>query len=160
MNRPQYGRTWWGAQWLQALTQIDHDNRLPRGRAYANRGAVRDLVIGDGDLRARVKGSRPTPYQVTIRVPPVSAADAGRLVAQLAADPGLIARLLNRDLDPAVLDAAQRLKIAVFPSRWSDLAMHCSCPDWAVPCKHLAAVILLSSVAPSGSAEIVDLARV
>ena len=44
MSHPQYGRTWWGAQWLQALTQIDHDNRLPRGRTYANRGAVRDLV--------------------------------------------------------------------------------------------------------------------
>ncbi|MDE6447324.1 MAG: SWIM zinc finger family protein [Muribaculaceae bacterium] len=29
----------------------------------------------------------------------------------------------------------------MFPTSWKDLAMNCSCPDWAVPCKHLAAVI-------------------
>ena len=145
MIRSQYGRTWWGAQWLQALTQIDFDNRLPRGRTYANRGAVRNLVVDGGRISAKVQGSRPRPYEVEVVVPPVPPADAARLIDSLTADPGLIARLLNRELDPAVLDEAQRLKIAVFPSRWSDLAMKCSCPDWAVPCKHLAAVIYLLS---------------
>ena len=85
------------------------------------------------------------PYDVDIQVPAASPADATRLVKQLAADAGLIARLLNRELDPAVLQQAQRLSIPVFPARWSDLKMHCSCPDWAVPCKHLAAVIYLLS---------------
>jgi uncharacterized Zn finger protein/superfamily II DNA or RNA helicase len=140
-----YGRTWWGAQWLQALTQIDFENRLPRGRTYANRGAVLELDVQGGHVRARVEGSRPTPYDVVIDVPPTPAADAARLAKRLAADAGLIGRLLNRELDPAVLHEAQRLSIAVFPTRWSDLAMRCSCPDWAVPCKHLAAVIYLLS---------------
>jgi uncharacterized Zn finger protein len=44
-----------------------------------------------------------------------------------------------------VLQQAQRLGIKVFPTRWSDLHMQCSCPDWAVPCKHLAAAIYLLS---------------
>ncbi len=145
MSHPQYGRTWWGAQWLQALTQIDHDNRLPRGRSYANRGAVRDLVVADSKVTARVQGSRPRPYEVEIGVPKVDSPQAGRLMDRLAADPGLVARLLNRELDPAVLQTAQQLKIPVFPARWSDLKMHCSCPDWAVPCKHLAAVTYLLS---------------
>ena len=145
MSRSQYGRTWWGAQWLRALTQIDHENRLPRGRAYATRGAVRDLVIDAGSIHARVQGSRPRPYDVNVDVPAVEAADAARLVERLADDAGLIARLLNRELDPVVLQEAQRLGIAVFPARWTDLRMHCSCPDWAVPCKHLAAVIYLLS---------------
>ena len=145
MSHPQYGRTWWGAQWLQALTQIDHDNRLPRGRSYANRGAVRDLVVADSTVSARVQGSRPRPYAVEIGIPQVEAALAGRLMDGLAEDPGLVARLLNRELDPSVLDLAQQLKMPIFPARWSDLKMHCSCPDSAVPCKHLAAVIYLLS---------------
>lgn len=145
MSRTAYGRTWWGAQWLQALTQIDHENRLPRGRSYANRGAVLGLEVEDSRVRAHVQGSRPRPYEVEVQVPAVSKADAARLVKRLAADAGLIARLLNRELDPAVLQEARRLDIPVFPSRWSDLKMHCSCPDWAVPCKHLAAVIYLLS---------------
>jgi uncharacterized Zn finger protein len=28
----------------------------------------------------------------------------------------------------------------LFPRSAADLDMHCSCPDWGVPCKHLAAV--------------------
>jgi uncharacterized Zn finger protein len=145
MSHPQYGRTWWGAQWLQALTQIDHDNRLPRGRSYANRGAVRDLVVTDSKVTARVQGSRPRPYDVDIGIPKVDGPQAGRLMDRLAEDPGLVARLLNRELDPSVLQMAQQLKMPIFPARWSDLKMHCSCPDWAVPCKHLAAVIYLLS---------------
>ncbi len=125
--------------------QIDHGNRLPRGRNYANGGAVRDLAIQGGQVRARVQGSRPRPYDVQVDVPPLAAAKAKALVAKLAADPGLIARLLNRQLDPAVLNEATALDIQVFPARWSDLGMRCSCPDWAVPCKHLAAVIYLLS---------------
>jgi uncharacterized Zn finger protein len=77
-----------GAQWLQALTQIDHENRLPRGRSYANRGAVLDLDMQRGRVRAHVQGSRPRPYDVDIQVPAASAADATRLVERLAADAG------------------------------------------------------------------------
>ena len=145
LNRPVYGRTWWGTQWLQALTQIDFDNRLPRGRSYANRGAVRKLSVQGGQIVAQVQGSRPRPYDVTISVPGVGPTDAKRLLDTLSQDPGLIARLLNRDLDPSVLQTAQHLRIGVFPASWKDLQMHCSCPDWAVPCKHLAAVIYLLS---------------
>ena len=145
IGRTTYGHTWWGAQWLQALTQIDHENRLPRGRTYANQGAVVQLVVKGGRVSARVQGSRAQPYAVEIDVPPTPDADAVKLVRRLAADAGLIGRLLNRELDPVVLEEARRLKIAVFPTRWSDLRMNCSCPDWAVPCKHLAAVVYVLS---------------
>lgn len=145
MSKSAFGRTWWGAQWLQALTQIDFDNRLPRGRTYANRGAVRGLVVSNGAIKAKVQGSRPRAYDVSIAVPAIKPADVGRLIESIAVDPTLIARLLNRELDPALLNEAQVLGITVFPTRWTDLKMHCSCPDWAVPCKHLAAVIYLLS---------------
>jgi uncharacterized Zn finger protein len=55
VSRTSYGNTGWGAQWLQALAQIDYDSRLPRGRAYANRGAVRDLKVHEGHIRAHVQ---------------------------------------------------------------------------------------------------------
>ncbi|WP_454753663.1 SNF2-related protein [Cupriavidus necator] len=143
--RQSFGRTWWGEQWLNALTHIDYDNRLPRGRTYANKGAVKDLVVRAGTIHAQVQGSRPRPYQVTITVPPLSAKDSARLLDAIAAEPTVIARMLNRELDPSVLDHARNLGISVFPARWKDLDMQCSCPDWAVPCKHLAAVIYLLS---------------
>ncbi|WP_348550107.1 DEAD/DEAH box helicase [Acidithiobacillus sp.] len=140
-----FGTTWWGAQWLQALTHIDYDNRLPRGRSYANRGAVTSLKIRGGHIEALVQGSRPRPYKVAIDVPPIPSAQAGSLIDGLSRDPWILSQLLNRELDPAVLSFADSLGIAVFPSQWQDLSMQCSCPDWAVPCKHIAAVIYLLS---------------
>lgn len=106
---------------------------------------MRDLKLDGGRIRARVQGSRPQPYKVEIGVPAVADADAERLAQRLATDPALVARLLNRELDPAVLEHARALKLPIFPKRWSDLDMSCSCPDWAVPCKHLAAAIYLLS---------------
>lgn len=145
MTRQTYGKTWWGAQWLNALAHIDYDNRLPRGRRYANKGAVKELAIQECSIQAKVKGSRARSYQVTIKAPALPRKQVTKLLDRIAAEPALIARMLNRELDPALLGLADRLGIPIFPSRWKDLAMYCSCPDWAVPCKHLAAVIYLLS---------------
>lgn len=140
-----YGQTWWGAQWLNSLSQIDYDNRLPRGRSYANKGSVTKIEIQHGRIHAKVKGSRPQPYTVKVEVPAMPKPQAKALLDALALDPVVISKMLNRELAPAVLERARMLKIDIFPARWSDLSMHCSCPDWAVPCKHLAAVIYLIS---------------
>lgn len=140
-----YGQTWWGEQWLNSLSQIDYDNRLPRGRSYANKGSVTKIEAQLGNIQAKVKGSRSQPYTVRIEVPAMPKPQAGVLLDALASDPVVISKVLNRELDPVVLERAKMLKIDIFPARWSDFSMHCSCPDWAVPCKHLAAVIYLIS---------------
>jgi len=57
----------------------------------------------------------------------------------------LISKLLNRELDPEILTIAEQAGLKIFPKQWTDFKMQCSCPDWAVPCKHLAAVIYMVS---------------
>ncbi len=143
MVRTRYGSTWWGQQWLQALTQIDHDNRLPRGRSYAGNGSVQALKQQGGRISAKVQGSRL--YTVKIEVPAFTPQQSAVLLQAVAQDPALLAALLHGQLDPAMLAMAERLGLPLFPRRWSDLDMQCSCPDWAVPCKHLAAVVYLLS---------------
>jgi len=138
-----FGQTWWGAQWLRALQAVDWNNRLPRGRRYANNGSVRSLSLDNATASAQVKGSRARPYQVQVSLPRLPVRRLARLLDDLAADPVLIGQLLNRSLDPAVQERADARGIALFPASWRDLDMHCSCPDGAVPCKHLAAVIYL-----------------
>jgi uncharacterized Zn finger protein len=53
MARTQYGLTWWGEQWLNALTNIDHSNRLPRGKSYANKGLVRSTEFSGNSILAK-----------------------------------------------------------------------------------------------------------
>ena len=140
-----FGKTWWGGEWLKALTHIDYANRIPRGARYARQGAVRSIEVKGNVIKAKVSGSRPTPYTVTIKVPTFPQTGTDRLMEKLMQQPALISKLLNRELDPEVLAICKHLGLQVFPQRWSDLDMSCSCPDWAVPCKHLAAVIYMMS---------------
>lgn len=141
----QFGKTWWGEQWLRSLANVDYDNRLPRGASYARNGFVKDLKIKGNQIHAKVAGSRPKPYSVTIIVPPFFEDQINTLMDAIIVRPALISKLLNRELDPEILTIAQQLNLKVFPKQWTDFKMQCSCPDWAVPCKHLASVIYMIS---------------
>ena len=136
-----FGQTWWGGQRFGALEHIDYANRIPRGAAYARKGAVKDVTIHDGDLHAQVQGFRPGTYRVIVSIPQFTEAERNRLMGELEKQAVIISKLLNRKLDPALLDIANKLGLQLFPRSWNDLKMACSCPDWAVPCKHIAAVI-------------------
>lgn len=141
----QFGKTWWGEHWLRSLDHIDYDNRLPRGAAYARNGYVKEVKIKENQILAKVAGSRPTPYKVTIIVPPFFDEQIDLLMNKIIENPALISKLLNRELDPAILTIAEEVGLKVFPKQWTDFKMQCSCPDWAVPCKHLAAVVYMVS---------------
>ncbi|MDY0200697.1 MAG: DEAD/DEAH box helicase [Tenuifilaceae bacterium] len=141
----QFGKTWWGEHFLQALTDIDYSNRLPRGRSYARNGYVKEINTLNNRIDAKVKGSRRTPYNVQISVPPFSDSEKKKIIQAIIEDPLLLSHLLNRELPHELNELTTRHNIAVFPNKWSDFDMHCSCPDWAVPCKHIASVIYMLS---------------
>lgn len=142
--RSNYGTTWWGKQWLAALSKIDNANRIPRGATYASTGRVRKISIEENVIRAEVTGHYASYYNVTITVPMIKA-KTGALMDAIMTRPHIIASLANRVLDPEILKIAESSDIRIFPEKWSDLKMRCSCPDYAVPCKHLAAVIYIMS---------------
>lgn len=137
----KYGKTWWGQKWLQALNNIDYSNRLPRGASYARKGAVKKIDISENRIHAKVAGSRPSPYKVDIILPPFYDPERKQFMDAVANKPFIVSKLLNRDLDPSLLEMAEHYGLKVFPRQWTDFKMQCSCPDWAVPCKHLASVV-------------------
>ena len=136
-----FGKTWWGQSWLQALSNIDYSNRLPRGSRYARNGSVKSIETNKGKIKAAVQGSGYHPYKISIELPTFSKEKVALFLQTIKEHPSLVSKLLNRDLDPQMLDLAQDAGLQLFPKSWRDLSMHCSCPDSAVPCKHLAAVI-------------------
>lgn len=129
----KFGSTWWGEQWLNSLTHIDYGNRLPRGARYARNGSVKSIDIKGGKISARVSGSRPTAYRETIEVPQFDKSKVQAFVDKLTEHPLVIASLMQRKLDPEVLQIAKSSGLQVFPSSWKDLDMKCSCPDWDRP---------------------------
>ncbi len=142
-TRKEYGTTWWGKQWLKALTDIDYSNRLPRGKTYANKGLAHSLELSGNTITAKVSGSQPKPYKVNISVPAFDQGSRERLVRIVTENPLFLSKLLNRELPPELNQACVAEGVHIFPRRWDDLQGSCSCPDWAVPCKHIAAVLYL-----------------
>ncbi|MBZ0272153.1 SWIM zinc finger family protein [bacterium] len=134
------GGTWWSSRWIGVLESFDMGARLARGRTYARRGQVIDIDIGAGVVRSRVQGSRRTPYAVKLQIQPLSDASWEKIFKALASQALFAAKLLAGEMPQAIEEAFSAVGASLFPKRIDDLQTVCSCPDWANPCKHIAAV--------------------
>jgi uncharacterized Zn finger protein len=146
-RRGAIGESWWSRRFLSSVESILTGGRLTRGRTYARQGQVIDLGIGSGLVVAQVQGSRRTPYGVQISMPAASDARWEAIVDTLAAQAGYAARLLAGELPHEIEDVFAEAGVALFPERGSHLTTSCTCPDWATPCKHAAAVCYLMAEA-------------
>jgi hypothetical protein len=126
---------------LEQRARLD-PNRLPRGRSYARGGTVGELAIGPGEVAAAVQGRRVRPYQVRVRVRVLDAAEWDRVLDAIATQIGHAAALLDGELLPEVADDVRGAGTDLLPGP-GELQPRCSCPDWADPCKHAAAVCYL-----------------
>ena len=139
--RRKYGTSPWGKQFLAALERMDYSGRLGRGKTYANKGLVEAIEQPrPGRIEAQVQGSMPRPYHVSIDWQPWPAGKAEELMDDLLRDPALIGGLLNGGLPTEIAGVAAAHDLSIFPEAFPEMKPHCSCPDWAVPCKHLAAL--------------------
>lgn len=138
-GRRTIAATFWGQAWCEHLeTYSDYSNRLPRGRSYVRNGSVIDLRVEPGVVHALVSGSRV--YTVKIDVTPLGKARWKELVAECSGQIDSVIALLQGQLPDAALARLCDRSTGLFPSS-KQLAMTCSCPDWAGLCKHLAAVL-------------------
>ncbi|HZD74798.1 MAG TPA: SWIM zinc finger family protein, partial [Actinomycetota bacterium] len=142
-RRGQIGETWWSGRFIAILDALGMGPRLQRGRAYARAGQVLDLTVAPGTVGARVQGSRARPYRVRIALDRFTAAHWAQVESALAARALYSAKLLAGELPHSVEEVFASCGLSLFPSSAAELEMSCSCPDWAVPCKHIAATFYL-----------------
>ncbi len=119
------------------------DTRLARGRRYARAGQVLDLDVRPGEVGARVQGSRRQPYQVRVVTPTIALEDWLRVEQAMATRAVFLAKLLAGEMPRDIEEAFAEARLSLFPSSGDDISADCSCPDWANPCKHIAAVYYL-----------------
>jgi uncharacterized Zn finger protein len=134
-------RTWWGKSWNKNLERYaDYRNRIGRGKDYVRHGAVLDLRIEGGRVTALVQGSRAKPYEVAIRIAPVTKANWNLIRKQCQGElrslPDLLAGKFPKELGDIFLAEGKGL----FPTP-REISFDCSCPDWASMCKHVAAAL-------------------
>ena len=142
-KRGKFVKNWWADRWIKALKPLMDSRRLGRGRNYARRGQVMNIDVAPGDVSARVQGSRRKPYKVSIWLQPLSDRQWDVVFDALAEQAIFAAQLLNGEMPPDIEEAFEAVKVPLFPASRGDLKTDCSCPDWANPCKHIAAVYYL-----------------
>lgn len=137
---PELVTSWWARRWMAALDGFGWAGRLSRGRSYARNGRVVDVEITPGTVKARVQGSERRPYRVEMSLERFPDQVWDRVIGALARQALYTAKLLAGELPAEVVQLCDTAEAPLFPSHPNDITMKCSCPDWAVPCKHVAAV--------------------
>jgi uncharacterized Zn finger protein/DNA-binding transcriptional regulator YiaG len=132
-------RSFWGKGWCDHLESFsDYANRLPRGRTYVRNGSVCHLDIRRGRVEAIVSGSEL--YHVVIRIKELKAATWTSIKDQCSGHIGSMLELLQGKLSDQVMALVTNRQHGLFPQP-GEMTLDCSCPDWAVMCKHVAAVL-------------------
>ena len=142
-GRGEIGSTWWSKRWISVLESFSMGTRLTRGRSYARQGQVVSIDVEPGIVNAKVQGSQPRPYKVKIQLKPLSDQDWEKVTDAMASQAIFAAKLLAGEMPRDIEDAFHAVHLSLFPTRASDLVTDCTCPDWANPCKHIAAVYYL-----------------
>ncbi|WP_245839397.1 SWIM zinc finger family protein [Mycobacterium aquaticum] len=142
-TRGAIGQTWWSQRFIEVLEAIGIGSRLQRGRNYARRGQVISLDVGPGLVTAQVQGSRAQPYRVRIGIAAFGKSEWAQVEGVLAENAWYAASLLSNEMPSDIEDVFDAVGLSLFPTGIRELSLDCSCPDSAVPCKHLAATFYL-----------------
>lgn len=139
-KRGDFVKNWWATRWIKALERLVESKRLGRGRTYARKGQVLSIEETRRGIAAKVQGSRRRPYKVTIEIGTLSNAQWEQVIDVLAEQAIFTAQLLAGEMPQEVEEAFKAAGVSLFPEKRKELITNCNCPDWANPCKHVAAV--------------------
>lgn len=137
-RRGTFGSTWWGRSLVESVERLADSGRMARGRTYARAGQVVDMHLLRGEVRAEVQGSQPEPFESVFSLQTFDDDRVAELVDAVRATPGMLAEIVSGSLP-------QQLGALLLPQTASELDFDCTCPDPGWPCKHVAAVALLTA---------------
>ncbi len=137
-NLPQ--QEWWVIRWLELLDSYRFKKRLERARNYAREGHVLSIEFSGSEVLAKVQGTEPEPYQVSLSLDPFTDKDWNFIIESLSKKAIFSAQLLAGRMPDNIEKVFTENGLSVFPFTLSDVHSRCSCPDKANPCKHIGAI--------------------
>ena len=142
-RRGEIGSKWWSRKLIDVLKSYGWESRLSRGARYARAGQVIKINIDKGRVEAYVQGSRSRPYHIKIEFPVISEEQWKNIFKMLEEHKEVISELLNGNVPLDLEDLLETINTSLFIKKPEDIEMSCTCPDYAVPCKHIAAVFYI-----------------
>ena len=136
----QASREWWSQRWLDLLDSYRFKKRLERGRNYARQGNILSIKFEGSQVLARVQGTDPEPYKVSLFLEKFDDEQWGYVVETMSQKAIYAAKLLAGEMPQNIEEVFTANGLSLFPFTLSEVKSRCSCPDKANPCKHVAAV--------------------
>ena len=97
-----------------------------------------DLQIAPRRVRSLVSGTEL--YEVDIQIKPLAKSRWLDIKGRCAGQIGSLVELLRGSISKGVMEIVTRKGEGLFPSP-KEITLSCSCPDWAIMCKHVAATL-------------------
>ncbi len=144
----KFAKTWWGERFLSALEAFTDRGRLERGRSYSTDNRIKQWLLKDGKVEAKLRGNinayfgvykEPT-YKVSVQMAHLTEAQWQKIIKQLTQRASFIARLLLNEIPENIESVFADAGVHLLPKSYKDFKVSCDCPDYAVPCKHIAGV--------------------
>lgn len=136
----QPSREWWAQRWVDVLESFGWVRRLARARNYAREGHVLSIEFRGAKVHARVQGTAPEPYKVTLSLDPFNDEQWQYVIESLSQQAIFSAKLLAGEMPQNIEEVFTANGLSLFPFTKFDIHSRCSCPDPANPCKHIGAV--------------------
>jgi uncharacterized Zn finger protein len=136
----QASREWWSQRWLELLDSYRFKKRLERARTYARQGNVLSIEFKGAKVLAKVQGSEPKPYTVSLSLNPFSDEEWVYVIETMSQKSIFAAKLLAGEMPQNIEQVFTASGLSLFPFTLTDVKSKCSCPDKANPCKHVAAI--------------------
>ncbi len=141
-------KTWWGQKFLQTLESNTDAGRLQRGRSYSTDNRIKKWRYSKGVATADMRGNvnpyfgvykEPT-YHLSVGMKTFSEAQWRKVLSVLTERASFISKLLLNEMPENVETAFAQAQLQLLPTNYKEFSVSCSCPDYAVPCKHIAGV--------------------
>ena len=129
----------WGSAWMRHLTVCESSGwSLAPGRTLLRHGCVLDVRVAPGVVEAKVSAEEL--YEIQLRLSPPEEERVEELSQLCAGKIDSLLSLLEGRVDEALLQQLCDPENGLLPDA-DDWCISCSCPDWAEPCPHAAAVM-------------------
>lgn len=131
---------WWVQRWNDLLNSYRFKKRLERGRKYSKEGNILSIEFVGSEVVAKVQGTAPKPYTLSIGIEPFSKQDWHYVNSTMSKKALYSAQLLAGEMPDDIESVFIANGLSLFPFTLADVHSQCSCPDAKNPCKHIAAV--------------------
>ena len=127
----KYAKTWWGQHFIEALEDFTDSGRLQRGRSYSTDNRIKQWLLKDGKVEAKLRGNinpyfgvykEPT-YKVSVQMSHLSAAQWQKIIQKLTQRASFIARLLLNEIPENIENVFADAGVHLLPNSYTDFSI-------------------------------------